>query len=121
VGLLKDRTGSLLNKCDDKGLEALVEIHNEPELKIALDTGAKILGINNRDLTTMEIDLETTGRLIELIPRNKIVISESGIQNKENASSLASLSINAILVGSSIMKSPDLGGAVRELSRIRII
>jgi len=121
VGLLKERTGNLLNKCNERGIEALIEVHNEAELRIALEIGTKIIGINNRNLETMKVDLETTGRLIELIPGNKIIISESGIQNKKDAEYLASLSVNAILVGTTLMKSPDLGKMVKELSEIKTI
>ncbi len=120
VGLLKDKTGNLLNKCNERGIEALVEVHNEAELRIALEIGTKIIGINNRDLETMKVDLKTTGRLIELIPRNKLIISESGVQNKKDAEYLASLSVNAILVGTTLMKSPDLGKMVKDLSEIPI-
>jgi len=120
VGLLKDRTGNLLNKCNERGIEALVEVHNEAELRIALEIGTKVIGINNRDLETMKVDLTTTGRLIELIPRNKLIISESGVQNKKDAEYLASLSVNAILVGTTLMKSLDLGKMVKELSEIPI-
>ncbi|MDD1777239.1 MAG: indole-3-glycerol-phosphate synthase, partial [Candidatus Helarchaeota archaeon] len=121
VGLLKERTGILLNKCNERGLEALVEVHNEAELRIALEIGTRLIGINNRNLETMKVDLETTGRLIELIPKNKIIISESGVQNKTDAEYLASLSVNAILVGTTLMKSPDLGKAVKDLSGIKFV
>jgi indole-3-glycerol phosphate synthase len=120
VGLLKERTGTLLNKCEERGIEALVEVHNEAELRTALEIGTKIIGINNRNLETMRVNLETTGRLIDLIPRNRIIISESGVQNKRDAEYLASLSVNAILVGTTLMKSSDLGKVVKELSEIKI-
>lgn len=120
VGLLKDRTGALLNKCEESGIEAIVEVHNEAELRIALEIGTKIIGINNRNLETMKVNLEVTGRLINLIPGNRLIVSESGVQNRRDAEYLASLSINGILVGTTLMKSPDLGKTVKELSEIKI-
>lgn len=120
VGLLKNNTGKLFEKCKKVGLEALIEVHNEKELKIASNIGAKIVGINNRDLTTLKIDLKTTERLKKLISHDKIVVSESGVKNKADAEYLSSLGANAVLVGSAIMKSPNLSNMIKELSEVKI-
>ncbi len=120
VALLKNNTGKLLTKCKDVGLDALVEVHNKDELKIALDIDAEIIGINNRDLTTLKINLKTTANLIPLIPESVIVISESGVKNNADAEYLASLGANAILVGSSLMQSSDLDDAIKKLSEVMI-
>lgn len=96
-------------------LASLVEVHTEAELEIALDVGAEIIGINNRDLRTFHTDLETTFRLRETIPAGKVVVSESGIYTRTDVASLRDAGVNAILVGESLMRSPDIGEQVRKL------
>ncbi|MFX1294636.1 MAG: indole-3-glycerol-phosphate synthase [Promethearchaeota archaeon] len=120
VGLLKGNTSKLFEKCKKVGLDALVEVHNEEELKIALKIGAQIIGINNRDLTTLKINLKTTERLIKSIPQDKIVVSESGVKSKGDAEYLASLGANAVLIGSALMQSSDIGNTIKELAEVKI-
>ncbi len=96
-------------------LASLVEVHTEEELKIALDADAAIIGINNRDLRTFNTTLDTTFKLLELIPEGKVVVSESGIYTRDDVEALREVGVNAILVGESLMRSPDIGEKVREL------
>lgn len=96
-------------------MASLVEVHTKEELDTALDVGAEIIGINNRDLRTFETNLETTFKLRELIPSNKVVVSESGIYTRADVESLREAGVNAILVGESLMRSADIGEHVREL------
>ncbi|MDE0481632.1 MAG: indole-3-glycerol phosphate synthase TrpC [Candidatus Poribacteria bacterium] len=96
-------------------LASLVEVHTEAELEIALDVGAEIIGINNRDLRTFHTDLATTFRLYESIPAEKVAVSESGIYTRADVESLREAGVNAILVGESLMRSPDIGEQVRKL------
>ena len=96
-------------------LASLVEVHTEAELAVALETGAEIIGINNRDLRTFHTDLATTFRLRESIPSRKVVVSESGIYTRADVESLREAGINAILVGESLMRSLDIGEQVRKL------
>ena len=96
-------------------LGALVEVHTQAELEIALDVGAEIVGINNRDLRTFHTDIATSFRLRESIPDDKIVVSESGIHTREDVVRLGEANVNAILVGESLMRSTDIGEKVREL------
>lgn len=96
-------------------LASLVEVHTVAELEIALDVGAEIIGINNRDLRTFDTDLATTFKLRELIPADKVVVSESGIYTRADVESLCEAGVNAILVGESLIRSPDIGEQVREL------
>ena len=96
-------------------LASLVEVHTEAELEIALDVEAEIIGINNRDLRTFHTDLATTFRLRESIPMEKVVVSESGIYTRADVESLSEAGVNAILVGESLMRSPDIGEQVRKL------
>lgn len=97
------------------GLASLVEVHTEAELALALAAGAEIVGINNRDLKTFHTDIATTFRLRTSIPADKIVVSESGINTHRDVIKLKAAGTNAILVGESLMRSPDIGDKVREL------
>ena len=96
-------------------LGALVEVHTRAELEIALDVGAEIIGINNRDLRTFHTDIATSFRLRKSIPDDKIVVSESGIHTREDVVRLGESNVNAILVGESLMRSTDIGEKMREL------
>ena len=96
-------------------LACLVEVHTEEELHLALEVDAEVIGINNRDLKTFRTDISTTFRLRESIPNDKIVVSESGIYTRDDVEKLKAAGINAILVGESLMRSPDIGCKVREL------
>ena len=96
-------------------LAALVEVHTQTELDIALDVGAEIIGINNRDLKTFHTDIATSYHLRKSIPEDKIVVSESGIYTREDVMGLGEADMNAILVGESLMRSADIGEKIREL------
>jgi len=97
------------------GLSCLVEVHNESDLETALEIGAGIIGINNRDLNTFTVDLATTGRLRPLIPADRIVISESGIGNKNDIDNLGRLGVDAVLIGEALLAAPDIAARLREL------
>ena len=96
-------------------IQNLVEVHDENELEIALKSGAEIIGINNRDLRTFNTSLETTSDLANLIPRETILVSESGFQNKIEIDSVKKYGVNAVLVGESLVVSDDPGKKLREL------
>lgn len=99
---------SLYQLAIDLGLEVLVEIHNQQELEKALEVDAEIIGINNRNLKTFEVDLNNSVKLAKQIPHNKVKISESGISNPETIKMLQSEDFDAFLVGENFMKStPD--------------
>ncbi len=100
---------------DSLGLACLVEVHTEAELAVALDVNAQIIGINNRDLRTFQTDLDTTFRLRESIPTDRVVVSESGIYAAEDVRRLQAADIHAMLVGESLMRSPDVGKQVQHL------
>src|SRR5215210_3115391 len=89
------------------GMDALVEIHNRIELEAALESGAEIIGINNRDLRTFEVNLDTTRRLRPLIPGHIVTVSESGIQSLRDRESMADIGIDALLVGERLIAAPD--------------
>ncbi|HJX70116.1 MAG TPA: indole-3-glycerol phosphate synthase TrpC [Dehalococcoidia bacterium] len=97
------------------GMVALVEVHNEPEVKKALDAKANLIGINNRNLADFSVDLTTTLKLRPLIPPHITVVSESGIKSKADISILQAVGINAVLVGEVLVSSPDPEAKLREL------
>jgi indole-3-glycerol phosphate synthase len=96
-------------------MSCLVEVHNEAEVEIALKSRAKIIGINNRDLNTFGVDITITERLRPLIPRDRIVVSESGIKERSDIEKLSQLGIDAVLIGESLMSAPDIAARMREL------
>lgn len=96
-------------------MSCLVETHNEAEVETALKSEAKIIGINNRDLTNFSVDIANTERLRPLIPPDRIVVSESGIKERKDIDRLRQLGINAVIVGESLMSAPDIAAKMREL------
>jgi len=100
---------------DQLGLDALVEVHTSVELRRALDAGANIIGVNNRDLETFQVSLETSERLIAEAPREKIMISESGLQSAESLRSLHALGFHGFLIGETLMRARDPQEALRNL------
>lgn len=102
----------------DLGLDALVEIRSEEELERALAIDARIIGVNNRDLETLEIDIETSARLIPLIPSDRLAVAESGVRNAADIHRAASVGADAVLVGSTLSASVDPAAAVRALAAI---
>jgi indole-3-glycerol phosphate synthase len=101
----------------DLDLDALVEVHDEPELETALGIGAEVIGINNRDLEDFSVDLSRTFELLVDVPAGKTVVSESGIATREQVEDLEQVGVDAVLVGESLMRAPDPEQAVRELAR----
>lgn len=97
------------------GMAAFVEVHDRDELAEALQTRAKLIGINNRDLHMFRTDISTTLRLIEEVPRDRLVISESGIRCRRDVLTLRDAGVRGILVGECLMREADVGAKVREL------
>ena len=108
--------GDLLQAARDLGMQCLVETHDETELETAVEAGAEIIGINNRDLHTFTTDLAVTQRLVPMIPPGKVVVSESGIFTRDDLSLLDAVGVSAVLVGEALVTAPDIGAKVRELS-----
>lgn len=105
----------LVNACKLYSIDALVEIFTETSLKSALDSGAQIIGINTRNLRTLEMLPGNISKLAPLIPRDRLVIAESGIKTADDVQKLKNLNVAAILVGESLLKQADLVSAVRNL------
>ena len=97
------------------GLSALVEAHDETEVRRALAAGAGIIGVNNRDLHTFEVDINNSVRLRSLVPADRIYVSESGIRNAEDVGVLYRNGTNAVLIGETLLRSPDKGAQLRAL------
>jgi indole-3-glycerol phosphate synthase len=106
---------ALLRMCRELGMAPLTEVHDRLDLDKALDCGAEIIGINNRDLDTFEVDLQTTLGLAPLVPEGCITVSESGISSAGDIRLLKKCRVNAVLVGTSLMKSDDIRLKTREL------
>lgn len=98
------------------GMDSLVEVHNEKELKKVMKLkGITLIGINNRDLHTLEVDPKTTEKLFTLIPKDKVVVVESGLESSQDILFLKILGVNAVLVGSAFMQAENIGAKVAEL------
>ena len=115
----KNQADEYLSLAAELGLRVLFEVHDEYDLEKALGVDAHIIGINNRDLRTLQIDLATTFRLRKDIPEGKIVVSESGIRSREDAGRLMAAGIDAMLVGTSLMEAGDIGKAIDALMNRR--
>ncbi|HET6869126.1 MAG TPA: indole-3-glycerol phosphate synthase TrpC [Solirubrobacteraceae bacterium] len=98
------------------GLAALVEVHDERELEVALELGAAIIGINNRDLKTLEVDTRRTFELLPRVAGHAVVISESGFSRPEQIDELAHARVDGVLIGEALMRAPDIEGATRALT-----
>jgi len=96
-------------------MSVLVEVHDEGELERALGVGADLIGINNRDLATFTTDLGTTLRLLEQVPPDVVVVSESGIQTRGDVEQLGAVGVDAILVGEALLRANDPAQAARTL------
>ncbi len=100
---------------DELGLDALVEVHTSDELRQTLTAGAKLIGVNNRDLHTFEVSLNTSERLIAEAPRDKVMLSESGLQNAESLRCLHALGFRGFLIGEALMRACDPETALCDL------
>lgn len=113
--LEQSRLVDYLGLAGELGLAALVEVHTPDELYRVLETGAPLVGINNRDLHTFKTDLEVTFKLLPLVPEGTVVVSESGIHTQMDVARLARAGVDAVLVGEALMRARDIGAAVAEL------
>jgi indole-3-glycerol phosphate synthase len=116
VAILDDaQLEELLSLSHALGMQCLVEVHRRSELERALAHDIKIIGINNRDLDTMKVDINITGQLRPPIPRGRIVVSESGIRGREEVEKLKEWRVNAMLVGEALVSADDVAAKIKEL------
>lgn len=118
VSILHDtELKELLSLSHSLGMQCLVEVHNENELKRALGHEVKIIGINNRNLHNMSVDIHVTGQLRPLIPPDRIVVSESGIKGRGDIEMLRKWGVDAVLIGEALVTADDIAATIRELFR----
>lgn len=113
--LSKEQLSEYLGIAHSLGLSALVEAHDEDEVRTALSVGAGIIGVNNRDLRTFTVDINNSARLRKLVPPEVLFVSESGIKTAADIEALRSNGTNAVLIGEMLMRSPDKNAALDEL------
>ncbi|MBQ9165860.1 MAG: indole-3-glycerol phosphate synthase TrpC [Oscillospiraceae bacterium] len=101
--------------CDRLGLSALVETHDETEVQMALNAGARLIGVNNRNLKDFSVDTETSRRLRDLIPSEVLFVSESGVKSAEDVTRLRNIGADAVLIGETLMRAPDKKAKLAEL------
>ena len=113
--LSQQQLAELLSLSHSLGMGCLVEVHNEAEIEQALHAKAQVIGINNRDLSTFAVDIDTTRRLRSLLPEQQIVVSESGISSRLDVEKLKGWGVNAVLVGEALVTTADIKAKIREL------
>jgi len=111
-----ERLYELLREARALDLDALVEVHGERELEVALDVEADIVGINNRDLTDFSVDIERTYELLSDVPAGKTVVSESGFSTRDQLDDLERVGVDAVLIGETLMRAGDVEDAARRLT-----
>jgi indole-3-glycerol phosphate synthase len=102
-----DTIKKYISICDSLGMSALVEAHDEDEIKSAINAGARIIGVNNRDLKTFTVDIHNSIRLRKLVPSNILFVAESGIKTREDITELLSANVNAVLIGETFMRADN--------------
>lgn len=117
AALSTDELATLHAKAAEFGLDVLVEVHDAPEMHKAIDLGAAIIGVNNRNLHSLEVSLDTSRKLIELKPDNALMVAESGLSSREEIDELKALGYNGFLIGETLMRSPDVAETLRGLSQ----
>ena len=113
--LTEEQLRQYISLCDELGLSALVEAHDEAETKTAVRAGARIIGVNNRNLKDFSVDTENSLRLREIIPEHVLFVSESGIQSAGDVKRLREIGTDAVLVGETLMRAGDKKAKLEEL------
>ena len=114
--LTEEKLSEYIRLSQNLGMDALVEAHDEAEVKKAVNAGANIIGINNRDLRSFRVDMENSVKLRSLVPENIIFVSESGIRSNDDIRKLRHNNVDAVLIGEILMRSSDKKAALKELS-----
>ncbi len=113
--LTADEIGRCLRTCDELGLSALVEAHDETEVRTAVSAGARIIGVNNRNLRDFSVDTDNSRRLRELVPDDVLFVSESGVRSAGDVALLREIGADAVLIGETLMRAPDKKVRLSEL------
>jgi indole-3-glycerol phosphate synthase len=115
AALSPEQIADYLGCATDLGLDVLVETHTEDEMRVALDSGAKLIGINSRNLQTFVTDLEAVDRVAKMVPSDVTLVAESGIRTRADVDRVLAAGSHAILVGETLMRSGNVAGSVAEL------
>ena len=113
--LTEQELKTFIRICDELGLSALIEVHNEDEVSMALRAGARMIGVNNRNLKDFSVDTDNNRRLRKLIPRDILFVSESGVNNAQDVAKLREIGADAVLIGEALMKADDKKARLLEL------
>lgn len=113
--LSEEQMKEYMNICDTLGLSALVETHDEKEVEMALRVNARLIGVNNRNLKNFTVDTDNSRRLREMIPRDVLFVSESGVKSKEDIALLREIGADAVLIGETLMRAEDKKAKLQEL------
>lgn len=113
--LTENQTKDYIRICDELGLSALVEVHDEQEVQTAINAGARIIGVNNRNLKDFSVDTDNSRRLRELIPPGILFVSESGVRTAEDVETLRKIGADAVLIGETLMRASDKRAKLAEL------
>ena len=111
----REMLGACLQRCEELGIAALTETHDEAEIRTAVDAGARIIGINNRNLKDFSVDFSNTARLRDLIPADRICVAESGVRGPEDVARLRAVGADAVLIGETLMRAEDKGACLAAL------
>jgi indole-3-glycerol phosphate synthase len=115
AALAPGELGDLLGAARGLGLDALVEVHDEAEAEVALDAGAEVIGVNQRDLVTFEVDTQRAVRVAGSLPDHIVRVAESGVRHRDDVTRLADAGFDAVLVGEALVTAPDPGAALASL------
>lgn len=113
--LSKEQIAEYIRICDELGISALVEAHDEPEVDVALKAGARVIGVNNRNLKDFSVDTENSRRLRRRIPSDVLFVSESGVRSPEDVARLKEIGANAVLIGEALMRAEDKRAMLQSL------
>lgn len=113
--LTEREVADYIKVCDSLGCSALVEVHDENEVETALRAGARIIGVNNRNLKDFSVNMENSGRLRSLVPAGVLFVAESGVRSREDIEAFQELGVDGVLIGEALMKAPDKKAKLQEL------
>ena len=111
----REMLDACLQRCEELGIAALTETHDEAEIRMAVDAGARIIGINNRNLKDFSVDFSNTARLRDLIPADRICVAESGVRGPEDVARLRAVGADAVLIGETLMRAADKAACLKVL------
>lgn len=116
--LFKEQIKEYIKICDTLGISALVEAHNEDEVKTAVESGARIIGVNNRNLKDFSVDTDNSRRLRQMVPQDILFVAESGVKTSQDIAVLREIGVDAVLIGETLMRAEDKKAKLDELKSV---